>query len=476
MKSLDALSERTRSTIVALIVSAAFFMENLDGTVIATALPDMALSFNDSAIRLSSGITAYMLTVAIFIPASGWMAARFGTRTVFCGAIAVFTLASAACGLSTELYGFLAARIVQGAAAALMSPVGRFVVMRGTEKTDVLRAAAIVTWPGLIAPVLGPPLGGFITTYASWRWIFFLNIPIGFAGILLALRFMEEHRSAEPSPFDGKGFALTGLALGALMYGFDRAGARDWIGTGAFLLAGVAFGYAALKHAIRHAHPLVDLSAMRVHSFAVSMWTGILFRVAVGATPILLPLMFQRGFGMTAFASGLLTFAYAFGNIAIKPLTTPILRSFGFRTTLSADALISAFCILLCGLLSPQTPWLVTMTLLVLTGGFRSLGLTGLFTLPFVDITPEQRGDATTLVNVAQQVGHGLGAAFVGIALQASLLLRGAGEDALIIADFRAAFAAVAAMGLCSFPFFWSLARDTGTEISGHKRKAVPSL
>jgi MFS family permease len=336
-----------------------------------------------------------------------------------------------------------------------------------------LRAAAIVTWPGLIAPVLGPPLGGFITTYASWRWIFFLNIPIGIVGILLALRFMEEHRSAKPNPFDGKGFALTGLALGALMYGFDRVGARDWIGMGAFLLAGIAFGYAALKHALRHAHPLVDLSAMRVHSFAVSMWTGILFRVAVGATPILLPLMFQRGFHMTAFASGLLTFAYAFGNIAIKPLTTPILRTFGFRTTLSADALISAFCILLCGFLSPQTPWLVTVALLVLTGGFRSLGLTGLFTLPFVGIAPEQRGDATTLVNVAQQVGHGLGAAFVGIALQASLLLRGAGEDALIIADFRAAFAAVAAMGLFSFPFFWSLARDTGVEISGHKRKAV---
>jgi EmrB/QacA subfamily drug resistance transporter len=476
MTSAKALSDRTRSTIVALIVSAAFFMENLDGTVIATALPDMAISFNDSAIRLSSGITAYMLTVAIFIPASGWMAARFGTRTVFCGAILLFTLASAACGLATGFYAFLAARIVQGAAAALMSPVGRFVVMRGTEKADILRAAAIVTWPGLIAPVLGPPLGGFITTYASWRWIFFLNIPIGVVGILLALRFMDEHRSMTPSPFDKKGFALTGLSLGALMYGFDRISERDWFDACVFSIAGLALGTAALRHAGRHAHPLVDLSAMRVHSFAVSMWTGILFRVAVGATPILLPLMFQRGFGMTAFASGLLTFAYAFGNIAMKPLTTPILRTFGFRTTLSADALITAFSILLCGLLSPQTPWLLTIVLLVLAGGFRSLGLTGLFTLPFVDIRPEQRGDAATLVNLAQQVGHGLGAAFAGIALQASLLLRGAGEDALTAADFRAAFAAVAAIGLISFPFFWSLARETGSGVSGHKHKAIQPL
>jgi EmrB/QacA subfamily drug resistance transporter len=472
MELRSTLPVQSRSTIVALIVAAAFFMENLDGTVIATALPQMAVSFAESAIHISIGITAYMLTVAIFIPASGWMADRFGTRTVFCGAIAVFTISSAACGLSPELYSFVAARIVQGAAAALMSPVGRLAVMRGTEKSDILRAAAIVTWPGLIAPVLGPPLGGFITTYASWRWIFFLNIPIGIAGILFALRFIEEHRASVQRPFDWKGFALTGAALGALMYGFDRIGVRDWAPAGVFILGGLAFGWAAMRHAARHTHPLIDFSALQIQTFSVGIWAGILFRMAVGATPILLPLMFQRGFGMTAFASGMLTLGYAFGNIAMKPLTTPILRRFGFRTTLTGDVLLSGLCILACGFLSADTPWALTMTLLIVTGGFRSLGLTGLFTLPFVDIAPQQRGDATTLMNVVQQVGHGFGAAFASVALQASLLLRGAGEDSLTVGDFRAAFAAVAALGMFAFPYFYALPREAGAEVSGHRRVA----
>jgi EmrB/QacA subfamily drug resistance transporter len=466
----SAPASRSRSTAVSLIVAAAFFMENLDGTVIATALPQMADSFGVSAIQLSIGITAYMLTVAIFIPASGWMADRFGTRTVFCSAIAAFTASSVVCGLSPDVYTFVAARIVQGAAGALMSPVGRLVVLRSTEKGDLLRAAAIATWPGLLAPVLGPPLGGFITTYASWRWIFFLNLPLGIAGIAAVLRFVEEHRAAR-RPFDGVGFALTGAALGALMYGFDRVGVRDWFPALGLVVAGLTLGAAALRHAARHPHPLIDLSPMRIHTFSVGVWSGILFRMAVGATPVLLPLMLQRGFGMTAFASGLLALGYAFGNIAMKPLTTPTLRRYGFRTTLVVDGLLSALLILVCGFLTADTPALLTMTLLILTGGFRSLGLTGLFTLPFVDISAKQRADATTLQNVVQQAGYGLGAAFGSIALQASLLLRGADADALTVADFRFAFAAVAVVGALAVPSFLGLAREAGHEVSGHRVK-----
>ena len=464
-----------RPTLIAIIVAAAFFMETLDGTVIATALPKMAESFGVGAIQLSIGITAYMLTLAIFIPASGWLADRFGTRTIFCGAIAMFTLTSIACGIAPDFYTFIAARIVQGAAAALMSPVGRLVVLRSVEKRDLLRAAAITTWPGLLAPVLGPPLGGFITTYATWRWIFFLNVPLGLIGVVMVLRYVGEYREAKKRPFDVTGFALTGLALGALMYGFDRTGVREWWSAGALIAAGIVCGGLAIRHLERHEHPLIELSPMRVHTFSVGVWGGILFRMAVGATPVLLPLMFQRGFGFTAFAAGVLTLGYAIGNIAMKPLTTPILRRFGFRATLSVDGLLSTLCIILCGFLSSTTPEWVVMVLLILTGGFRSLGLTGLFSLPFVDIAAAQRTAATTLTNITQQVGFGLGVAFGSIALQASLLLRGAGADALTVFDFRFAFAAVALVGALALPGFLSLAPHAGAEVSGHRGAREPA-
>jgi EmrB/QacA subfamily drug resistance transporter len=462
-----------RPTLIALIVAAAFFMETLDGTVIATALPSMAQSFGVGAIQLSIGITAYMLTLAIFIPASGWLADRFGTRTIFCGAIGVFTLASIACGIAPDFYSFIAARVVQGASAALMSPVGRLVVLRNTEKRDLLRVTAITTWPGLLAPVLGPPIGGFITTYATWRWIFFLNVPLGMVGIIMVLSYVGESRETEKRPFDRIGFALTGLALGALMYGFDRIGIRDWWAAALLTGTGIVLGWLAIKHARRHPHPLIDLSPMRVHTFAVSVWGGILFRMAVGATPVLLPLMFQRGFGMTAFAAGVLTLGYAIGNIAMKPFTTPILRRFGFRATLTVDGTLSALSIVLCGFLSSESPEWAVMVLLVLTGGFRSLGLTSLFTLPFVDLAPTQRSAATTLMNITQQMGFGLGVAFGSVALQASLLLRGAGEDALSAFDFRIAFAAVALVGALALPGFLSLSPYAGTEVSGHRSPAA---
>jgi EmrB/QacA subfamily drug resistance transporter len=448
-------------------------METLDGTVIAIALPDMAKSFSVGAIQLSIGITAYMLTLAIFLPASGWLADRFGTRTVFGAAIAAFTLTSIACGLAPDFPTFIAARIAQGAAGALMSPVGRLVVLRATEKRNLLRAAAITIWPGLLAPVIGPPIGGFISTYATWRGIFLLNVPLGIAGVLMVLRYVPEFKQEKRQPFDLAGFALCGLALGTLMFGFDRIGVRAWWPAATLIGMAVLFSILAVRHLERHAHPLVELSAMRVHSFHVGMWTGILFRMAVGATPVLLPLMFQRGFGLTAFAAGVLTLGYAIGNIGMKPLTTPILRQFGFRGTLIVDTVLSSACILLCGLLTPSTPEWLTTTLLILTGGFRSLGLTGLFTLPFVDVSPAQRTAANTLSNITWQVGIGLGVALGSIALQASLLLRGAGEDALAVVDFRFAFAVVAVVGALSLPGFLSLSPHAGAEVSGHRARGA---
>ena len=457
-----------RHVIVPLVVACALFMENMDSTVLATALPAIAVSLDVSPLRLNLAITSYLLSLAVFIPVSGWVADKFGTRTVFRAAIVVFTVGSVLCAFSSSLAGFVGARILQGMGGAMMVPVGRLVLLRSIPKAQLIQAMAYLTVPALIGPIIGPPLGGFITTYASWRWIFFLNVPLGLLGIILVMRYVGNFRDAQKRPFDGKGFALTGSALGFLMYGFDRVGVRDWTGAVLLIVAGIVAGWFAVRHLNRAAHPLVELSAMRVKSFSISVWGGVLFRMTVGATPVLLPLMFQRGFGMTAFASGGLTLAYAAGNLGMKPFTTPILRWFGYRNVMNFNAMLSAGCILLCGLLLPGTPVWLMFVLLVLTGGFRSLGLTCLFTLPYVDVAPHQRTAATTMMSVVQQAGFGLGVAFSTIALQFSLLARGAGPDDLTMSDFRVAFAAVAALGLLVLLHFWRLAPDAGVEVSGH--------
>src|SRR3954465_10315065 len=279
------------STLVALLVAGAFFMENLDGTVIATALPQMAQTFGVGAVDLNVGMTAYMLTLAVFIPVSGWVADRLGARTVFASAIGLFTLASILCGISNGLPEFTAARVLQGMGGALMVPVGRLVVLRTTDKKDLVRSIAYITWPGLAAPVIGPPVGGFITTYSSWRWIFFLNVPLGLIGIALALWWITNDREETARPFDWLGFALAGTACTSFMYSLELLGRRDapWLTVGVFLGYGVLAGWLAVWPVRRTPHPLVDLACLKVRTFAIVIWGGSLFRIAISVSPFLLP-------------------------------------------------------------------------------------------------------------------------------------------------------------------------------------------
>ncbi len=268
-----------------------FFMEFLDGTVIATALPDMARDFGVTAVELNIGISAYLITLAVLIPASGWIADRFGARAIFTLALAIFTLASVFCGLSTEVHIFVAMRILQGVGGALMVPVGRLAVLRTTPKHQLIKAIATLTWPALVAPIIGPPLGGFITRYASWHWIFFINVPLGLAAIILSLRIIPDIRETERRSFDLSGFITTSVAMVSLVTAMERLGDRQpqiWP-----TLALAALGFGCLLYSIRHfrraAAPMVRLDALQVPTFRVTMYGGSLFRASISAVPFLLP-------------------------------------------------------------------------------------------------------------------------------------------------------------------------------------------
>lgn len=462
----------SNSSLIVTLVAAAFFMENLDGTIIATALPQMARSLNVRPVDLSIGITAYLLTLAVFIPVSGWAADRFGVRTVFTSALAVFTAASVVCGMTQSLAEFTAMRVVQGIGGAMMVPVGRLAVLRTTGKEDLIRVIAIITWPGLVAPVIGPPLGGLITTYSSWRWIFYLNLPLGLIGIVLSWRFIGNTREDARRPFDAVGFILCGIACTTLMYAVELFGSSDtrWREAFVFLAIGSVAGATALFH-LRRAHaPVVDLSAFRLKTFAVALGAGSLFRIAVGVVPFLVPLMFQVGFGMNPLESGLLTFAVFAGNLLMKPFTAAIMSRFGFRTVLLANGAFAAAMLAAMSLLSPATPYVWIIALLFVGGLSRSLLFTALATLSFADVPKSQMSGASTLSSTLQQMTMGMGVAFGAIALRTSAWLHGHDAQSIASSDFSLAFLIVAAFGLVGIVHTFSLDRDAGAQVSGHVR------
>jgi EmrB/QacA subfamily drug resistance transporter len=456
----------SRDRIVPLIVAVALFMENMDSTVIATSLPAIAADIGTSPLALKLAVTCYLLSLAIFIPASGWTADRFGARTVFRAAIAVFVVGSIGCALATSLTGFVIARIVQGMGGAMMTPVGRIVLVRTIDRRALVDAMVWVTMPALVGPLIGPPVGGFITTYLSWHWIFLINVPIGIAGILLVTRFIDDIRAETPEPLDVVGLVLSGLGLGGLAFGLSILGLDylPWPLVAAIILTGAAATAAYLVHARRTPTPILDLSLLKLPTFRASITGGFLFRLGVGAIPFLMPLLLQVGFKFTPFQSGLITFCSALGAMGMKTSVTAILRRFGFRNVLTFNAVISAAFLGACAAFTPATPIPLMMAVLLVGGFFRSLEFSSINAIAYADVEPHQVGRATSLASVAQQLALSTGVA-VG-ALAVDLTMRFRDSPAITADDFAPAFILVAVISALAAPIFWRLSPDAGADLA----------
>ena len=444
LKYSAQMDRRQRS--IALLVAGTFFMENLDGTIVATAAPSMARSLDVTSVDIGVTITAYLLTVAVLIPLSGWITQRWGVRTIFLSAIGLFTVASLLCAVSSSLVELTAFRVLQGIGAAMMVPVGRLAVLRGTAKQDVIRAIALLTWPALAAPVIAPLLGGLFTVYLTWHWIFLVNLPLGVLAVIVGLRLLPRTTQPAPAALDWTGLLLTCAAVACLVILADLLAAARLARPAAALVAVGALlaGTAAVRHLLRARHPLLDLRVLRVPTFRISHRGGSVFRLAVNAVPFLLPLLFQDGFGWSPVKAGALVVLVFVGNLTIKPTTTPLLMRFGFRTVMLGASGCAVLSMALTALLTPATPLVLIGALLVFGGMARSVGFTAYNTLAFADIDPADLPAANTLSSTVQQLAVGLGVAVGAVALRAGApIAEWVGLDPAVGA-YRVAFSVIA--------------------------------
>jgi EmrB/QacA subfamily drug resistance transporter len=458
-----------QSRLLPLIIATALFMENMDSTVISTSLPMIAQDLGTEPIALKLALTSYLVSLAIFIPISGWMADKYGARTIFTAAIGVFMAGSLACAWANSLEGFVFYRFVQGAGGAMMVPVGRLVLLRSVARSEVVQALATLTIPALIGPIIGPPLGGFITEYFHWRWIFFINIPIGILGIVCALMFVPNIREDDTPPLDLIGFLLTGVGFSLLMLGFSTTGQHlipAEISLGCTVIGAISLALYVF-HARRTAYPVLQLSLLKVPTFRVSVVGGSLFRIGIGAIPFLLPLMLQVGFGLGPLASGSLTFIAAVGALFMKTMAKRILERTGFRRLLTINAFIGAAFVAANGFFTPETSHWIIMIFLLVGGCFRSLQFTSLNAIGYAEISNREMSYATSLSSAIQQVSLSIGVAFGAFVLEMASTYDG--TPGITAADFGPAFWAVAAISALSGFIFAGLSPNAGAEMSGHK-------
>jgi EmrB/QacA subfamily drug resistance transporter len=456
--------------LIPLVCACALLMESLDQTIIATSLPQIAVSLGESPLRLNLAITSYLLSIAVFIPISGWIADRFGARSVFCVAVGVFTVASAFCGMAQSLGMLVAMRVLQGVGGALMNPVGRLVMLKSFPRADIVVAMGYVMMPAMIGPALGPMVGGFLTTYASWRWIFYVNVPIGALGIALGLLYFDNFRNDALARFDFKGFALVAVGLAATQLALEFAGRMA--GSGAIEIAVVATAVVflgAYAFYARHTHdPVVDLNLFRIKTFRVGNVGGTLARIGYGSTPFLLPLLLQLALGYSAFHSGLFTSLTAVSSMAMRIVTPRILRRNGFRTVLLVNSTIVVVFMMSLALIGPATPWWALSALLIALGFFRSLQYTSLSSLAYADLQGANISPGSSLASVMQQLSQSF-----GIAISATLLGYFAGPGRIPDrGDFATVFLIMVLFPVLSLLSFARLSPSDGANMTGHRAAA----
>jgi EmrB/QacA subfamily drug resistance transporter len=435
--------------------------------VLATALPSMARELRVSAPSLSIALTSYLISLAIFIPVSGRIADRFGARTVFRTAIIAFILGSIACAQAPSVGFLVAARFFQGVGGALMLPVGRLVLMRSVEKRDLIQATSWVLIPAVVGPILGPPVGGFIVTYLNWRWIFYINVPIGILGVILVSLFIANSRGEVPDKTDYKGMFLSSLSLGLLLFGFELTSHDGQLYRALTLLAvGALLGSLYILHARVTRDPILDISLMKIPTYGTSVIAGAITRVTQGAHPYLLPLMMQLGFGLSAAQSGLMTIGTAIGSIIAKPFAPRLLRRFGFRDTLMVNGVFASAGYAICGLFRPGWPLPAMFLVMMASGFFMSIQFTGYNTIAYDEIAQERMGSATSFYTTFQQLMLSMGICAGAAALQGAMVLHGDGVPRF--ADFTAAFWTVALISLSATIWNRRFSHEAGTEISGH--------
>jgi EmrB/QacA subfamily drug resistance transporter len=441
---------------MALLVAGAFFMEILDATIIAPAIPLIAESFGVKAVDVNVAISAYLVTVAVLIPASGWMADRFGVRRIFITAIAVFTIASIGCAASVSLPMLVGMRVLQGVGGAMMVPVGRLAVLRYSDKSDLVRAIALLTWPALAAPILAPALGGAIATFASWRWIFLINIPIGIVGFLLALKLVHGEPTPSVRALDWRGLLLIGLGISAALIALEhiRVSGTDWLFVGIGASVAAVLLVWAIRHLLRSDTPLVELKVLRVQTLRITVTAGALYRMVITAVPFLLPLQFQLVFGWSPLAAGLMVVALFVGNLTIKPATTPLMRRFGIRRVLIVNGIASVGCFGLLALLQPGLPVVAIAAILYVSGALRSIGFTAYNSLAFSDVEGDDLTHGNTLNASVQELGAGLGIAI------AALLLS-------VLSSYPYAYLVLGALLAVTLIESLRLPRDAGSHVSG---------
>ncbi|MDO6406032.1 MFS transporter [Pantoea phytobeneficialis] len=448
---------------LALLVALTFFMENLDATVIVTAIPQMAREFVVGPVALNVGISAYLLAVAIFIPISGWLAGRFGARNLFAAAILLFTLASVLCGVSDNLPLFTFSRVLQGIGGALMVPVGRMVVLGVTAKKQMVKTIAVITWPGLIAPVLGPPLGGLIVTYGHWSWIFWLNIPLGILALVATWWLVPQSRNHALRPFDGLGFVYTALACVTLVSGLELLGHSELTSGLLLLVVGIASAVLSYRHSLRHPAPLLPFGTLAIPTFRSTAIAGSYFRASINAIPFLLPLLFQLSFGWSAVQAGSMVLWVFAGNLAMKPATTWLMNRFGFRRILLWNGLISLLAVLSCVLLSPSLSYFAIATILFIGGLTRSLQFSCYNSLGFADVPQEKMADASVIFSIFFQFSMSAGIAISALLMRISMGWRDSNVPGQM--DVNVAFIGISLLVACSLVNVWRLEKNAGQQL-----------